>query len=274
MMSVQESQVVYYASGQTALRIHLFLPDPVSEYGDTRAAILFFHGGRFVQGHPAQFFPHCRYLATRGMVAASAQYRLLGKGATSIRDCLRDSRNAIRWLRTHAGELAIDPERIAAGGGSAGANLAANAAMDLHIADENATSINSRPDALILFSPAVIRPILPQDLIDEELYANLSAKPQVPPMLLLHGTDDEIFATDSMQEFCTQIVAAGNVCELKLFQGGKHGFFNFGRDDNLPFYQTVLEMDRFLYDLGMLSGEPTLTYEMIASLRHDQDWQI
>lgn len=86
--------------------------------------MLVFHGGRFIQGHPAQVYPHCRYLALRGMVAISAEYRLLGKNATSVVECLADCKSAIRWLRANARQLALDPDKIVAAGGSAGANLA------------------------------------------------------------------------------------------------------------------------------------------------------
>lgn len=273
-MNVQETKVIYKTDGATQLKLHLFMPEGADQPIDKRAAIVFFHGGRFIQGHPAQFFPHCRYLASRGLVAASAAYRLVGKTATSIRHCLADSKSAIRWLRSHAGDFAIDPAKVVAAGGSAGANLAANAAM-MNGGDEagEALPVSSKPDALILFSPAVIRPISPQDLIDEQLYASLSVRPQVCPMLLLHGTEDEIFSTEGMKQFCEEMTAVGNLCELILHQGAKHGFFNYGRDENYPFYDTLLATDKFLGKLGMLNGHPTLTYEAISSLRQEADWR-
>lgn len=193
-MNIQETMVIYKTNGTIKLKLHLFTPECVAQSTKTSPAILFLHGGGFIQGHPAQFFPHCRYLATRGMVAASAAYRVLGKTATSVRDCLADGKSAIRWLRMHAEELAIDATKIVAGGGSAGANLAANAAM-MNEGDEagEALAVSSKPDALILFSPAVIRPVEAKDLIDAQLYASLAPKLQVPPMLLLHGSEDEFF---------------------------------------------------------------------------------
>ena len=56
------------------LELHVFLPEGW-EASDKRAAAVFFFGGGWVGGTPTQFFPHSRYLASRGMVAISAQYR-------------------------------------------------------------------------------------------------------------------------------------------------------------------------------------------------------
>lgn len=264
MTKIQENTVVYKATDGVSLKLHLFLP----ESGNVqRAAILFFHGGRFTQGHPAQFFPHCRYLASRGMVAASATYRLLGKHASSVLDCFADSQAAIGWLRAHAAELSIDPTQVVVGGGSAGANLAANAAMRADVAT------SARPNALVLFSPAVIRPVAEQDLVDEQLYAQLQPRAHLPPMLLLHGAEDEFFSLEKMQVFCQQVTGAGNVCRLNLYPQGKHGFFNYGNAANLPFYETMIDTEQFLSQLGMLHGASTLSSEMIAALRYENDWR-
>ncbi|MBV7331770.1 alpha/beta hydrolase [Chloroflexi bacterium TSY] len=227
-IEIIESEVVYKSVGSTQLQMHLFMMQEPAETTNPRACILFFHGGRFIQGHPAQFYPHCRYFVSRNMVAISAEYRLLGKNATSITACLADCKSAIRWLRVHADQLALDPDKIVAAGGSAGANLAANAAMNSSFDESNEDlDIRSQPDALVLFSPAIVRPQDDVDLIDERLFADLTAKPQLPPMLLLHGIDDEFFPAEAMQDFRDQIAAYGNQCDLKLFSGEKHGFFNY-----------------------------------------------
>lgn len=272
--NVRETKIIYKMVDVTSLKLHLFLPQNSINPSDQRSAIVFFHGGRFSQGHPAQFFPHCRHLASHGLVAASAEYRLLGKNTTSIRACLADGKSVIRWLRVHADCLAIAPTQIIAAGGSAGANIAANTAM-MNNGDEigEDLTISSKPNALILFSPAIIRPNLAEDLIDEQLYTNLSVKAQLPPMLLLHGTEDEFFSVENMMKFCEQMLSVGNLCELKLFHDGKHGFFNYGRDENRPFYETLLEVDSFLYKYGMLKKSSIISYYSINSLRNEFDWK-
>ena len=49
--------------------------------------------------------------AERGMVAFSAQYRLISQEGVKIDDCVKDAKSAFRWVRGHAAELGIDPEK-------------------------------------------------------------------------------------------------------------------------------------------------------------------
>ena len=79
---------------------------------DRRPALVFIHGGGWGSGDPGQWFTQCRYFASRGLVTASVEYRLKGN-EVEISGCFADCKSAIRYLRRHAGELGIDPSRIA-----------------------------------------------------------------------------------------------------------------------------------------------------------------
>lgn len=105
------------------LKLHLFFPEDY-QVTDKRPCIVFFHGGSRVAGSASQFYGYSKYLASRGMVAISAQYRTR-KYKAIPRDCVEDGREAVRYVRQHAAELGVDPDRIAAGGGSAGGHVAA-----------------------------------------------------------------------------------------------------------------------------------------------------
>src|SRR6185503_3489625 len=96
-------------------------------------------------------------LAARGMVAVTADYRVGSRHQAKIVDCIRDAKSAVRYLRANAARLGIDPGRIAAGGGSAGGHLAAATGV-IAALDEPAgnPAISSRPDALVLFNPALV----------------------------------------------------------------------------------------------------------------------
>ena len=120
--------MVYQEIGDVSLRLHLFEPD-FHRSSDRRAAIVFFFGGGWKGGTPEQFFPHCEYLASRGMMAFSAEYRVRSRNKTTPFECVADGKAAIRWVRDHAARLGIDPRRIAAGGGSAGGHVAAATAL-------------------------------------------------------------------------------------------------------------------------------------------------
>ena len=121
----------------------------------SETAIVFFFGGGWNSGSPAQFEQQCRYLASRGMVAMTADYRVASRHAVKVVDCIKDAKSAVRWIRTNAARLGIDQNLIVAGGGSAGAHIAA-AAATIRDFDEPGEdrSTSSVPNALVLFNPA------------------------------------------------------------------------------------------------------------------------
>ena len=115
---------VYKKVGERELKLYVTKPDDWKS-GDTRPAIVFYHGGGWVGGTPGQFTEHSKYLASRGMVAIQVEYRLLGRKSNDPpTTCVHDAKSAMRWVRSRAEELGIDPERIASAGGSAGGHLA------------------------------------------------------------------------------------------------------------------------------------------------------
>lgn len=94
-------------------------------------AILFLHGGGWVVGDLDGVDALCRALANRtGAVVVSADYRLAPEHRFPA--ALDDAWTVLTWLHEHAGELGVDPGRLAVAGESAGANLAAGAARRAH----------------------------------------------------------------------------------------------------------------------------------------------
>ena len=91
-----------------------------------RPAILFIPGGGFMSSTLRALEFYYTFFAVRGYVAAVIEYRTIGEGR--YMDGVADVRDALRWLRAHAAEYGIDPERIALFGNSAGAHMAALAA--------------------------------------------------------------------------------------------------------------------------------------------------
>jgi len=90
----------------------------------TRAGIVMFHGGALRSGSAAVLAPNYRQLASRGILAVSAGYRLLGQGAMSIDDCIADVRRAVEDFSALAAVRGLESSRLASGGSSAGAHLA------------------------------------------------------------------------------------------------------------------------------------------------------
>jgi acetyl esterase/lipase len=250
-----DKSIVYKTVGDIELRLHVFLPPGWSE-GDQRPAVVFFFGGGWVSGTPKQFFPQCHYLAGRGMVAMSADYRVKNRHGTSPRECVQDGCSAVRWIRQHAGELGIDPARLAAGGGSAGGHVAAATGTVTNITEPGEeTTTSCRPNALVLFNPVFDngpngwghkavrdywREISPRHNIDS----------QTPPAIVLLGTADRLIPVATAEGFCKAMHDAGGRCELKLYADQPHGFFN-----NPPMQQqTLADVDQFLQSLGWLAA--------------------
>jgi acetyl esterase len=90
--------------------------------------LVFFHGGGFMYGDLDSHDAPCRFLAERsGVRVLSVDYRLGPEHRFPA--CHDDADAAYRWVVEHAADLGADPTRLAVGGDSAGANLAANAAL-------------------------------------------------------------------------------------------------------------------------------------------------
>jgi acetyl esterase/lipase len=261
---------IYKKAGDVDLKLYVFEPAD-HQPSDKRPAIVFFFGGGWANGSPQQFEPQCRYLASRGMVAIAADYRVASRHGVKAVDCVRDAKSAIRWVRAQAQELGIDPERIVAAGGSAGGHIAACTGLVKEFDEPSEeAAVSSRPNALVLFNPvASLDPQLAKqdDPRVKGLANRLGVEPlrispanhvaaDAPPTLVLVGSED--FLIDGVRQFVDQMKAAGVRCELDLYEGRQHGFFNQRGGDNPDFFKTTESMDRFLTSLGYLEGEPTV----------------
>lgn len=240
------------------LSLHIFNP-PNHKATDKAPAIIFFFGGGWKGGAPKQFYNQSKYLASRGMVAICAEYRTKKSHKTTPVECLKDAKSAIRYVRSHAAELGIDPEKILAGGGSAGGHLAAATATTKGFDEEGEdTSVSCRPKALVLFNPVFDNGPkgYGHDRVKEYWQAfspmhNIDKT--APPTIVFLGTKDRLIPVKTAQDYQKKMQDLGLRCDLHLYEGMPHGFFNKAK-----YYETVLETDKFLASLGYLKGKPTL----------------
>ena len=79
---------VYKTASETELKVFIFEPDG-HKTKDKRPCAVFFFGGGWTGGTPTQFYPHCAYLASRGMVAI-ADYRVKSRQKTTPFECVKD----------------------------------------------------------------------------------------------------------------------------------------------------------------------------------------
>ena len=198
------------------------------------------------------------------MVAITADYRVESRHGVKPTQCLADARSAVRWVRAHAGQLGIDPQRIAAGGGSAGGHLAACTAFITEFDEpSDDKTVSAVPNALVLFNPALV--LAPIEGFDAEGFGtrvpeermgtkpeNLSPAHHVtkngPPTIIFHGREDTTVPFASAEAFTAKMKSQGNRCELHGFDGQKHGFFN---GDEFK-QKTLVEADQFFVSLGWL----------------------
>jgi len=263
----------YKTVGDTKLELYVFQPDGWKS-GDKRPAIVCFFGGGWTGGTPRQFLPQCKYLATRGMVAIAADYRVASRNHVKAVECVKDAKSAIRFVRKNAARLGVDPDRIVAAGGSAGGHLAA-ACGTISGFDEPTedSGVSSRPNAMLLFNPAVVLARVEGLEFDEQRLASMSDRmgtnprdlspyhhiaPGTPPTAIFHGKADKTVPYATVDAFAKAMKSAGNTCELFGYDDQGHGFFNYGRARNEMFVATLKEADKFLARLGYLEGEPTL----------------
>lgn len=259
----EPNEIVYKTVDNIDLKLHVFVPEGHNK-DQKRACIIFFFGGGWVNGSPEQFYPQCEYLKSRGMVAISAEYRIESLHNTTPIESLKDAKSAIRWLRMNAGELGIDPDRIASGGGSAGGHLAAacGTMTTIEEADEK-DSVSCIPNALVLFNPVLdCSPAGFGNARLQDKWKGFSPLHNItsscPPSIVFLGTADKIIPTATAEKFKQEMDQAGVCSMLFLYEGQEHGFFNFKDSGNIYFYKTVIEMDKFLMSLGYISGSPTI----------------
>jgi len=256
--------IVYKKTPQGDLALHLYLP-PGWKESDTRPAIIFFFGGGWTGGGPIQFFAKSEYLSSRGIVAISAEYRVKNTHGVTPDICVEDARSAMRWLKSHAGGLGIDPKRIIASGGSAGGHLAAATAVCPGPDDAgDDLEVSPRPAALVLFNPVtdmrieMISSRMPGKTDEEKMAVAVKISPvahvtsNTPPSILLYGTADEFLKMGNA--FAQTCAVHGVRSEVWTAAGQPHAFFN-----KPPWHEaTMIKADEFLTSLGFLKGAPTM----------------
>ncbi len=244
----------YRTIDSTELKLWIFgESDPMAQ----KPAIVFFFGGGWNSGSPDQFESQARHFAQRGMIAITADYRVKSRQGVQVVECVKDAKAAIAWVRENAERLGVNPDKIAASGGSAGGHLAASTGTISGIGSDE------RPNAMILFNPAcTLAPIanwqppgpksgLGVDRFGVEAQVLSPAHhigPHTPPTLILHGKKDTTVPYASVVAFESVMKKAGRPCKLIGYDGAGHGFFNRGED----YRKTLAEADSFLVELGWI----------------------
>jgi acetyl esterase/lipase len=241
--------------------IHAYELEPRAE---PRPAVVFFHGGGLVMGEPLWDGEGAKWLAERGYVTFMAGYRLYDQvsRANPWPTQLDDAQRAIRWVRAHADEFNVDPERVCALGYSAGGYLVGLlGTLDTRDdSDPDLAGFASRPDCVVMgagdgdltvpYPEQYIADVMAGWLggtIDEASEVWEAASPahnidaDTPPFLVIHGTDDEYTPVQMSHNFVDAMREAGREVEY-LELPGRHEEVYL---DNPEFWPAV---ERFLLD--------------------------
>ncbi len=241
------------------LQLDVFAPTVVNE--NNGASVIVIHGGSWNGGRRDDFPQWNEWLAANGYTIFDVDYRL---AQPNYLTATGDVKRAVLWVKNHAAEFNIAPDRIALLGRSAGAHLALLAAYSADDARIPATAAENSPNDLTDEKVrAVVSFYAPADLlwaydhpanefvIDgkttlanflggsphesaemREKYvlasplSHISAK--TPPTLLMHGGQDQLVRDENMRSLDEKLNAANAPHETLLIPYGQHGFdYNF-----------------------------------------------
>lgn len=249
--------VVYRKTTQAELEIEIFRPEGWNA-GDARSAVIFFFGGGWVGGSTTQFHPQATRLASLGVVAYCADYRVQSRHKTTPFEAVSDAKAAIRWIWRNAKSQGVDRDQIVAAGGSAGGHLAACCGLISGHDDVREGEPVFIPAAMALFNPVIDTSRKGYGYAKlKQRYRELSPVEHVhalaAPTLLQVGSADTTTPPAGHELFKARMDKRGRNCSLFIAEGQKHGFFN-PRGDNSQYWSTIGRMEAFLRKEGLLKA--------------------
>ncbi len=233
----------------------LFLP--ATQEGRLRPAILVIHGGGWIAGTRTTNAWLSGLIANRGFVVFDIDYRLgdPARPETHWPAQLVDAQLAVRWLRSNARELRIDPARIGAIGDSAGGTLAVFLGVLDHAipGDEadllaaEATSVTAVVDQFGIMDLGALGPAAAA--MEEGIFGSRTPTAgqmdavsplsfvtrHSAPMLVVHGSRDAVVPVAQSERLARALTAAAVKMRLDVFDGG-HGFDGVGPADQAALF--------------------------------------
>ena len=258
----------YKLTGGEPQDLEVYFPGEWDPAKNRVPGVMMFHGGNWGHGDLSSFRYTCKYLASRGLVAATANYKLrtaeqlkalqaakpgaVSAGESRKRVGIIDAKSAIRWMKQHAAELGVDPLRIIVGGGSAGGHLSVLSTINASLNDpKDPQGIDMKVVAYLLFNPAFTPP---GRELDTQVDVFPLLKPGLAPSIMFFGTEDKKWKS-AAEELVKRIKANGDETVMWTAAGERHSFYNQQPWCDL----TLIEVDRFLVAHGLLKGPATLS---------------
>ena len=238
-VSIKEGIVIGEGDGRS-LEADVFLP-PVE--GKNRPAVLFIHGGGWIEGDRSQLRGYGILLARLGFVCMCNSYRLSNESIWPAQ--IQDVNCAIRYLRANATDLGLDPDRIGVSGNSAGGHLSLMAAAtnydQIFEGEGGSNEVSSKIKAVCaIYPPTTIRQLeMPNPLENaflmlmgkeakKEDYDKASPLNYVtedyPPCMLIHGSTDSVVRLKDSTKFYEKLIEFNRPASLHIFSEEEHAF--------------------------------------------------
>jgi acetyl esterase len=233
--------ITYSRPGGSDLKMDAFVPEGAGPF----PAVVIAHGGGWEAGDKVTYVsPVFGPLARAGFAWFSIDYRLTPYVHNT--EQLDDLRTAIRYVRSHAARFHVDPNRIAILGESASGQMVAQVASEPCAGCEvqAVVSFYGVYDFTQWTGDADNRPML--DRIfghwDDEILKRYSplfhVRSDLPPLLLIQGTKDELYA--GTLAYANQLKKTGARYELILVEEAPHGMENWAGHPEWEFYKQRL----------------------------------
>jgi len=249
------TNLVYLNSGGRQETLDVYRPAGPAPAGGWPVVIAI-HGGGWFKFSKDDFGRVVAPLAKHGYVVVSINYQLAFPGAPSWPQNFEDVRASVRWVRQNAAALGIDPTRIAALGESAGGQLAAllgtnpdgplssGTSPSAPASDGSGSSaVSARVQAVVdFYGPTDLAALVaaspngsasrvelflgglpdqvPNSYIDASPIDHVSSS--AAPMLIIHGSADQVVPVDQSKELSIALTAAGVPNQLIIVPGGTH----------------------------------------------------
>jgi len=256
------ANVEYGNAGGSSLEFDASVPDGQGPY----PAVVIVHGGGWVAGDRRRSVePLFEPLSAAGFAWFSISYRLANVSDPSsipsniasmagLGAAVDDVRQAVAYIKKHASEYRIDPDRIALVGESAGAQLASMAALKPESAGpvQAVVAFYCPSDLAKLLEtnpriPPAVRQMIQGSPLGDLLLANLRELSPVnwvqrdsPPFLMIHGTDDRLVPFEQSKQMCDAMRTAGANCEVYPVTGGGHGMRWWESERDLTGYKKAM----------------------------------
>ncbi len=179
-------------------------------------------GGYEILAYDLEGTEICNWLNEAGITAILLKYRVPRRPNRPMYEApLQDVQRAISYVRAHADELSIDPERIGVMGFSAGAHLSVMASTAYtkraYPAIDEVDKVSCRPDYCLLVYPAYLSG---QNF---QVASEIKVTSEVPPTMIIQAEDDKSFI-DSSLFYYYALKEAGVPAWMHLYSTGGHGY--------------------------------------------------